>query len=113
MVFPILAAPLTSSLKLEFGVVVPIPTLPDEFTTIRSVGEDAPSAVVAKTNSPGRSVPSEGMPFTLPKIEAPTAKISLPSAPLNCIFPKTSLSATDVFEPTDVPLVFTNPKVGE
>ena len=45
------------------GEVVPMPTLPAEVILIRSVGEDAPSAVVENTRRPGMSF-APGVPST-------------------------------------------------
>ena len=62
----------------------PIPTSPAEEIVILSVGEAAPSAVVANTSLVGKSL-EPGVPSTKAEIVAPYGDLSLPSAPTKVI----------------------------
>ena len=75
--------------------------LPLESIRIRSVGEDAPSAVVPNKRRPGISV-VPGVPSTSALIVAAVIKF-VPSAPLNAIIPRASPLVTTVIVPSVVP----------
>ena len=68
-----------------------------------SLSELLPSGVVKNTSLPGASL-APGVPSICPLIEAELLNDPLPSAPVNCIRPRSSSSDMIVFEFKEVPL---------